>query len=173
MLRLVSYLALALVFLTPVSTSAAPPTQEVNALLTKLGDAFNRGDAKAGAALFATDGDLINPTGKQGQGRAAVEKIMATDMQTILKGARSTFTADTVRELAPNVWLVDATHMGQGMKGPDGKAMTSKIHLVAIVTRAKDNTLQISAARPYMFMQPKETVARAPSGEAAPPPPQP
>jgi len=173
MLRLVSYVVLAIVFLTPVRSSAAPPTQEVNALLSKLEDAFNRGDAKAGASLFATDGDLINPVGRQGQGRAAVEKIMATDMQTILKGARSTFTADSVRELAPNVWLVDATHSGQGMKGPDGKPMTGKIHLVAIVTRAKDNKLQIAAARPYMFMQPKETVARAPSGEATPPPPSP
>lgn len=154
MLRYLSCLILGLVLLAPAVSSAAPPTDEVNAVLKSLGDAFNKGDAKAAAALFTDDCDLISPFGVPGKGRAGAEKVIAADIAGPLKGGTHTFTTENVRELAPNVMLVDATHEVQNMTGPDGKKMTGKLHVVLVMVRGKDKKLQVAAARPYMFMPP-------------------
>jgi uncharacterized protein (TIGR02246 family) len=169
MIRLVSCLAFALVLSFSVRSFAAPPDDAtgINALFQKLTDDFNRGDAKAAAALFAPDADLINPRGVEGKGRTELEKIMATDLATLLKGATNKFTVNTTRQLAPNVWLVDGTHEAQNMKMPDGKIGTGKIHIVTIVTKAPDGKMQIAAARPYMFMPAPAAVSRAVSHRRA------
>jgi len=153
MLRVLSSLALALVLLAP-GMSFATPTDDASALLTKLADAFNKGDAKAAAALFTEDTDLISPTGVQGKGRAGAEKVIHGDLTTILKGATNRFSVDNARELASNVWLVDASHEAQNMTGPDGKKTTGKLHVVFVMVKGKDGKLAIAAARPYMFMPP-------------------
>jgi len=147
------FLALAIGLLVPAASSAAP-ADEVNAVLKSLGDAFNKGDAKAAAALFAEDSDVISPFGVPGKGRAGAEKVIAGDLAGALKGSTNTFTAEDVRQLAPNVLLVDATHESQNMTGPDGKKMTGKLHLVLVMVRGKDKKLTIGAARPYMFLPP-------------------
>lgn len=151
-----SLLALALALSTSV---AASPTDDVNGILKSLEAAFNKGDAKAAAALFADDADVINPAGVPGKGRAGIEKVIATDLATILKGTTHTFTTETVRELGANVMLVDAKHEAQNMKMPDGKLQTGKLHVTFVVTKSKLGKLQIAAARPYMFVPPP-----APSG---------
>ena len=154
MLRIISLLALALAVVVPASSVAAPVTDDVNAVLKSLGDAFNKGDAKAASALFAENGDVISPFGVPGKGREAAEKIMAADMAGPMKGTTNTFTATDTRQIAPNVYLVDVTHESDGMTGPDGKKMTGKLHLVLVMARGKDKKLMIEAARPYMFMPP-------------------
>ena len=154
MLRFLSTLALALALFAPVASATPPSTDEVNTALKPLADAFNKGDPKAAAALFTDDADVISPFGVPGKGRAGAEKVIGGDMTGALKGTTSTFTAETVRELAPNVYLVDATHEAQGMTGPDGKKMTGKLHVTLVMVRGKDKKLAIAAARPYMFLPP-------------------
>ena len=156
--RILPILVLAL-SLSFASTASATPADDVNALLKTLGDAFNKSDAKAAAALFAEDSDLINPGGLMAKGRGAEEKILAGDMAGILKGATTKFTAESVREVGTGAWLVDATHEATNMKGPDGKTMTGKLHVVFVLTMSKDKKLQISAARPYMFLPPPAAAA--------------
>jgi len=164
MIRLLSSVALALALALSASTIAsAAPADDAGAVLKTLADAFNKGDAKAGAAVFAEDADLINPAGVTGKGRAAIEKVMAGDMAGIVKGATTKFSVETARELAPNVWLVDATHEAQNMMGPDGKPMTGKLHVVFVMTKAKDGKLQISAARPYMFLPAPPAASKPPA----------
>lgn len=154
MLRFLSTLAVALALFAPAASAAPPSTDEVNTALKPLADAFNKGDAKAAAALFTEDADVISPFGVPGKGRAGAEKVIGADMAGPMKGSTNTFTAETVREIAPNVYLVDATHESQGMTGPDGKKMTGKLHLTLVMVRGKDKKLMVSAARPYMFMPP-------------------
>jgi uncharacterized protein (TIGR02246 family) len=154
MLKIISCLALVLAVFVPATSSAAPADDDINAVLKALGDAFNKGDAKAAAALFAENGDLISPFGVPGKGREGAEKVMAGDMAGALKGTTNTFTAQDVKQLAPNVYLVDVTHESQGMMGPDGKKMDGKLHLVLVMSRGKDKKLMIQSARPYMFMPP-------------------
>ena len=152
-------LALSLSF---ASTASAAPADDVNALLKNLGDAFNKGDAKPCAALFAEDGDLISPAGQVAKGRAAVEKTIAGDITGILKGATTKFSTDSVRDLGNGTWLVDGTHEAQNMTGPDGMKMTGKLHVVFVASMSKDKKLQLLAARPYMFL-PAPAAAAAPA----------
>ena len=138
-----------------LSTAAhATPADDVNALLKTLGDNINKRDAKAIAAMFADDGDLISPAGVAAKNHADAEKVLSGDINGILKGTTSKFTADSVREVGAGAWLVDATHEAANMKGPDGKTMTGKLHVVFVLTKNKANKLQFSAARPYMFLPP-------------------
>ena len=153
MLRFLSCVALALALFVPAAAAAAP-ADEVNTMLKSFADAFNKGDARAAAAHFSEDCDVISPFGVPGKGRAGAEKVIAADLAGPLKGATNTFTADNVRELAPNVLLVDATQEAQNMTGPDGKRMNGKLHVVLVMVRGKDRKLMIAAARPYMFMPP-------------------
>lgn len=160
MLRTLSLLALALALFVPATSSAAP-ADEINTVLKSLGDAFNSGDAKAASMLFAENADVISPFGVPGKGRAGAEKVMAADLAGPLKGSTNTFTADNVRQLAPNIWLVDATQEAQGMTGSDGKKMAGKLHLMLVMEKGKDRKMMITSARPYMFMPPPpQTSAR-------------
>ena len=136
-----------------ISASAAP-ADDVNALLKSVETAFNKGDAKAAAALFAEDADVINPAGVTGRGRPAIEKVISADMTSVLKGSKNQkFTAENVRELAPTAWLVDATHEVPTMAMPDGTTKPGKLHVIFAVNKSKDGKMQIVSARPYMFMQ--------------------
>lgn len=134
------------------ASAFASPADDVNALLKTVSDGMNKGDAKAAAAAWADDGDLINPAGVVGKGHAGVEKVLAGDIATILKGTTSKFTVETTRDLGNGIWLVDATHEAQNMTGPDGKKMTGKLHVAIVLTTSKDKKLQVAAARPYMYM---------------------
>ncbi len=44
--------------------------------------AYNAGDAKTLAALFAADGEIVNEEGENIQGQAAIERVFATILQT-------------------------------------------------------------------------------------------
>lgn len=135
--------------------ASAAPADDVNALLKSMETAFNKGDAKAAAALFAEDADLINPAGVAGRGRPAIEKVIGTDMTTVLKSSKNQkFTAEMVRELAPTAWLVDATHEVPTMAMPDGTTKPGKLHVIFAVNKGKDGKLQVVSARPYMYMPP-------------------
>jgi ketosteroid isomerase-like protein len=160
MIRTLSLVVVALGF----SLSAhAAPMDDANAFLKSLGDAFNKGDAKAAAMLGTEDSDVINPAGVAGKGRAENEKIIAADLNGILKGATNKFTADSVREVGTGAWLVDATHEAANMTGPDGKKMTGKLHVVLVLVKGKDGKLAFTAVRPYMFLPPMPAPAAAPA----------
>ena len=73
-------------------------------------DAFNKHDAKAVAEFFAEDGDLINPMGITGHGRAEVEKIVAGDLANIIRDGKTTFTINNIRFIKPDVVIVDMVH---------------------------------------------------------------
>lgn len=137
-------------------SAAAAPADDVTTMLKALSDAFNKGDAKAVAAHFTEDADLINMTGTRAEGKANIEKAVSSDMMTALKGATThKITAENTRELAPNVWFVDATHEAQNMMMPDGKIGTGKVHVSFVMTK-KDGKMQIVAARPYLFVPPPQ-----------------
>src|SRR6185503_865171 len=82
-------------------------TADVQATLDKVAEAFNKSDAKAAAALFTDDATVINPVGDTGTNRDGVEKIIAQDLGTILKGGQSKFTVQKVRQVSPNAVWVD------------------------------------------------------------------
>jgi uncharacterized protein (TIGR02246 family) len=70
--------------------------------------AYNQGDAKAVAALWAEDADWISPSGDRFQGREAIEREMA-EMFAENQGMKLEVVEPTVRLVAPDAAVEEGT----------------------------------------------------------------
>jgi uncharacterized protein (TIGR02246 family) len=70
-------------------------------------EAFNRGDAKAYAAVFAPDGDNLDSFGGLTKGRDNIEKLAAGFFAGPYRGARITNNDDHIRVLTPTIAISD------------------------------------------------------------------
>src|SRR5947209_19989513 len=67
-------------------------------------EAFNKGDAKALAAFFTDDGDIIDQDGRQIKGRKAIEETYAKIFATT-KGAKLFIKITSLRVVRPDLAL--------------------------------------------------------------------
>jgi uncharacterized protein (TIGR02246 family) len=119
-------------------------------------DAWNKHDAKALGALFAEDGDAINPHGRHASGRAEVEKMFAEEHggQGALRESTVSVERETVRFPAPGIAVSDADITVTGIVMPDGKKMgPTGFHVVDVWKKSGDAWL-VYACRPYMKQGP-------------------
>ena len=150
----ISLLAGGLVLSLAMPVFAAGEEDAIKARGAEFNAAWAKNDAKALAAFWTEDGTVVNPAGKNGKGRAEIEKVIAEDLSTFLKGAKFNFTVTSVRMLKPDVAFIDATHEVMGLKGPDGKDMPPlALHVVASAI-LKDKKWMWVDARPYAFVPP-------------------
>ncbi len=117
------------------------------------GAAFNRHDAHEVAAFWEPDGTLIGPTGNWGIGRSGVEKVYGEDVNTFLRGTRSTFEVQTIRMLGRDLAWLDVEHALDGARMPDGSTGTMRLHLVVLARRSGKEWRWLDA-RPYAFVPP-------------------
>ena len=117
-------------------------------------DAWNKRDAKAIAGFWAEDGDLINPMGIAAKGRMEVEKVVAGDLENVIRDGKSTFTITQIRFLKPDVVVCDMTHEISGAHDPHGSEMPSMKVLVTGVGIKKGGTWWWVAARPMIPFTP-------------------
>ena len=112
--------------------------------------AWNKHDAKALAAFWAVEGDLIDPWGVASSGREAVEKFFAAEHSGTGKLAKSVYDCkkDTVRLISADVAVEDWEVVLTGLSGPDGKPIGPQFHRVVIVCKKDNGQWQIAAARP-------------------------
>ncbi len=153
---------MAVAALAVASTSRAVDLKEdaaIKAQFEKLQKAFNAADAKGVAALFADDGDLINPAGQYAKGKLEIEKLAAQDLANIIAGGTSTFTIRDWRFIgnSKDTVLVNATHDFKGGKGPMPEGQV----LVTTVMVRRAGQWMVIAARPMVPVKP-------PSSGAAP-----
>jgi uncharacterized protein (TIGR02246 family) len=78
--------------------------------------AFAAGDAKALAAMFAPDADLIDERGKSFKGQKAIEREFATIFADHA-GAQVSIKVDAVKFLSPDVAIETGTASGQSKDG--------------------------------------------------------
>ncbi len=83
---------------------------EIRKVMAEGADAFNRGDAAAAAAVYASDADLVNVRGDHLEGKAAIEAGLARAFATRYKGARMTRGEVGIRFLRPDVALAYVTN---------------------------------------------------------------
>ena len=136
--------------MNPMSRKLA---DELQPLLEEIASCMDRGDAAEATKLFTEDATVISPTGQRGVGLAGVQKVLASDMASILKGAHSHFTVEAVRQLGDAVF-VDATHEITGSSVGAGSAI--EIHVV-LLAQKKSGGWKLMEARPYAFMTPATT----------------
>jgi uncharacterized protein (TIGR02246 family) len=112
--------------------------------------AWNKHDAKALAALWAKDGDLIDPWGVTSVGRDAVEKFFAEQHTGNGKLAHSGYDnkSDSVRLITPDVAIEDWQVVLTGLSDPSGKPLGPQMHHVVIIHKKDAGHWLIAAARP-------------------------
>lgn len=115
--------------------------------------AWDRHDAKALAAFWAEDGDLINPFGRVAKGRAEVEKLFHDEQTTVMKSSTFNILSDSSREIAPGVAVADWDVEIAGVQGPGGAMPPFKNH-VTVVWVKKGGQWWAAAARPESFPPP-------------------
>jgi uncharacterized protein (TIGR02246 family) len=116
--------------------------------------AWDKDDAKGLAAIFAPDGDLINPFGRVARGRAEVEKLFADEHATFTKGTHYNLTSLSTRLIGTDAAVQDWDIELTGMKGPDGSAMPPLKHHVTVVFEKKGGKWWALAARPAVPVPP-------------------
>jgi uncharacterized protein (TIGR02246 family) len=170
-MKRVTTLIAGLVLLFAASAQAAGSKDEdaIKARVAEFSALFSKGDAKAVAAFFADDGTLVNPVGMKGKGPAEIEKIIATDIATILKDTKMELTVVQYRAVGKDAAWVELEHSVNGAKAPDGKAMpTLTFHVPALLVKKGKNWM-IAEARPYAYLPtPPAPVAAKPAAGSAP-----
>jgi uncharacterized protein (TIGR02246 family) len=96
-------------------TAAAPDRQLLDKQWAALGEAFQRNDAQAWAAVYAEDAEYIGTTGEIAQGRAAIQKRWA-QIFADNKGIKTSGLMTNERFLTPEIVLQDGTWQVTGQK---------------------------------------------------------
>jgi uncharacterized protein (TIGR02246 family) len=150
----------ALVLFTASTATAAPKDEDaIKARVAEFIAVFNKGDAKAVTAFFADDATLVNPAGVKATGHAEIEKVIATDSSTILKGAQMEMKVVQFRSVGKDTAWIELEHTVTGAKTPDGKTMNVTFHVPALMVKKGKNWL-IAEARPYAYLPPPPAAAK-------------
>lgn len=91
--------------------------------------AFNKGDAKALAAFWTADGDLVDPEGRHFKGRKAIESAYEKYFAGT-KGARLYIQITSLRVVRPDLALEDGTtEVVSAQGGPPSAARYSNVYV--------------------------------------------
>jgi uncharacterized protein (TIGR02246 family) len=149
----------------PALAAASDTTGDEVAIKGKLMDfvnAWNKHSPTDMAAVFADDGTVINPIGREANGRDAVAKLFGDEQAGVMKHSTMAITTSHVSMIKPDVALLDAGITISGAVSPKGKAIpTMNHHLEAVMTK-NNGTWQVEHARAFaIFTPPKaETMGR-------------
>lgn len=125
-------------------------TAAVKKLASEFQTAWNKHDAKAVAACWAKDGDLIDPHGVKSAGEAEVEAYFAKQYGPggELAKVNVEIKKELERFITPDVALGDWDVVLTGFNGPDGKPAGPMAHHVVVVFKKEGGSWKFAAARP-------------------------
>ena len=159
---LIVALSVALVGVTLAQTKPAgvgSGAAEIKAVGDAFAAAWNKHDPKAMAAVWAADGDLIDPFGASAKGRADVEKFFTSDHtgKGQMVGTHYTITTQTSRMVRPDVavaeWDVDLT----GMKDAEGTDRGNLKHHITVLLSKEGGQWLVQAGRPVIYAAPPDS----------------
>ena len=138
----------------------------IKKMFIEISDAWAAGDSTAVASHFLKEGSLIT-SGQEAWGRDDVEKLVASDLQT-LKGSTQVFGDYKFHFVLPGCALVDLTGTVSGIKNADGTpAQDTLFHIYAAVALRGKNWF-VLALRPYAAGKAVAASAAAAPAAAAP-----
>lgn len=114
--------------------------------------AWNAHDAEALASHWAPDGDVINPMGQWGQGRAEIQALFEKEHSTMMANSRLTVKEQKIRFLEDDVAVVDEDVVLHGMRLPNGEEHPPMSHHVTSVMQKSGGQWWIASCRPYVFL---------------------
>ena len=114
-------------------------------------EAFNKGDAKALAAFFTEDGDMIDQDGHQIKGRKAIEEVY-TKLFADTKGAKLYIKITSLRVVRPDLALEDGlTEVVPADGGPPSAARYTVVHV------KQDGEWRLESVREAIAVPPNNT----------------
>ncbi len=120
-LRTLVILATVLTVTSPTPAAAQHRNEaEIRAVAMRQGDTWTRHDAKAYAALFTEDCDVVNVVGWWWKGRAELERKLTAAFTYVFRESQLTITDVQVRFLSPDVALAHARWTMTGARTPAG-----------------------------------------------------
>ena len=128
--------------MTP-SPRSSSEQQAIQGQMDRFIAAWNRHDPKAMTALWAEDGDLINPFGRVAKSRGEVEKLIREEHATGLRDTQFSAQTERIRMFGPNVAVADYAY------GITGKEANIQGHLTLVLEKRAD-TWEVVAARPMI-----------------------
>ena len=135
----------------PAQAAEAEDKAEIERLSSDFAAGWNAHDAKRMAAIFAEDGDLINPFGQRAHGRSDIEKFFEAEQAGAMKGTTYKIESASFRELDPTCDIVDWEAVVTGIMDPSGKAKPPFPHHVFCVCVKKGGHWHAAAVRGFAF----------------------
>jgi uncharacterized protein (TIGR02246 family) len=151
-------LACLMVFLTAVGAPARAADSGAKAAFERAShdfeSAWNAHDAKKMAAVWAEDGDLINPFNRVEKGRAEIEKLFVEEQGGPMKASTYKIESSTLREIGKDAAVGDWSAVVTGITSPDGKTQPPFPHHVTTFLVKIAGKWQVEAGRGYVFAGP-------------------
>ena len=104
----------------PAAAQSHADEAEIRRVATLQGETWSRHDAKAYAALFTDDADVVNVVGWRWKGRAELETRLTEAFKFVFKDSKLTVTDVTTRFLKPDVAVAHARWTMTGARTPPG-----------------------------------------------------
>ena len=124
-----------------------PDEVQIRSLIPAFTDAWGRSDASGLASLFASDGDLMIPTGNVFSGREAIGAFYSSVFANGYRGSKGTGEIARVRFVQPNVAVGDGTWSIAGAHDKDGKDAATERGVFTFVAVKQAGQWRISALR--------------------------
>ena len=120
--QLLAVLAVASCMSVPAARADTRAADEaaIRDLQARQAEAWNRHDAKAYAALFAPDGDVVNVVGWWWKGPAEIERKLTAAYAFVFKDSALTITSVDVRFLTPEIAIAHVLWTMTGARTPPG-----------------------------------------------------
>ena len=131
--------------MSPQQQGTPQDEQGIKRTATEFITGWNRHDAKAMAACFAPDGDLINPEGQTCRGKSAVEKLLTEEQTGEFKGSRANMPQTHLRFLKPDFAIADYDLEISNVRGNDGKELSVKAEVTNVYRKQNDQWLIVAA----------------------------
>ena len=163
MKKLWVFTALAAVLVAlPAAAPAADKgtTSAIEAVNSEFIAAWNVHDAKKMAAVWAENGDLINPFGQKATGRAGIEKFFEGEQAGPMKGTTYKLESSSIRQLDRETAIADWEGVVTGMMDANGQPQPPFRHHVFGVYVKKGGHWQAAAIRAFAFKAIPEPAAK-------------
>ena len=135
-----------LILTFPVLAQSGDKAQ-IRDLIPQFTAAWSRGDAQAIAGLFASDGDLIIPTGNVFSGRESITAFYASVLTQGYRGSKGTGEIARIRFVQPGVAVGDGTWSITGARDRAGQVAAPERGVFTFVAVKQDGKWRISALR--------------------------
>ena len=113
--------ALAIVAAAPgVSADEAADTAAIRTVQARQAETWNAHDARAYAALFTENGDVVNVVGWWWKGRPEIAEKLTAAFAFVFRDSTLTITDTTVRFLTPQIAIAHVTWTMTGARTPPG-----------------------------------------------------